>query len=129
MQLKMKSLSVLLAVFAAVSTAKVSYDGFKVYRLPAETETSILEIEKIVSSLELETWKMPRKTGTYADVVVPPGKLAEFQSLVEGKNALVMHENLADSIEQESTSADEGCTYFSAVFENTMLIIRSGQAR
>lgn len=101
----MKSLGIFFATLGAVYAAaqsKVSYDGVKVFRVPAEDDASVAEIKDIIASLELDVWKLPQKAGAFADVVVPPSKLAEFENRVAGKDVIVMHEDLGASIEEES---------------------------
>ncbi|KAJ2967131.1 hypothetical protein NQ176_g9814 [Zarea fungicola] len=101
----MKSLGIFFAALGVVYAAaqsKVSYDGVKVFRVPVEDDASVAEIEDIIASLQLDVWKPPQKAGAFADVVVPPSKLAEFENRVAGKDVIVMHEDLGASIEEES---------------------------
>lgn len=94
-----------------VTERQVSYDGIKVYRMPAGDDAAAAQITALVEDLALETWKSLKKAGAYADVVVPPQKLAAFQARIAGIAGVeVMHEDLAASIaaEQEPAAAVDG---------------------
>lgn len=83
----------------AVDTEQVtSYDGYKVVRL--STGADLEKVTGILSSLELETWKLTR---TFADVMVPPEKLeafnAETAELTGSKKT--MYEDLGVAVETE----------------------------
>lgn len=93
----------LLTLAASAANAQVSYDGYKVFRVPSESEEAALDLQNVISTLELETWKQPMKAGAFADIMVPPDKLTKFESLVGDKNPIVMHEDLGSSIAEEGT--------------------------
>lgn len=81
-----------------------TYDGFGVFRLPVGNDTG--RVAGIVEDLGLEVWKSFKKPGAYADVVVPPEKLAAFQEQIASLEGVeVMHENLAISIAAEQEPA------------------------
>ncbi|KAK2616658.1 hypothetical protein QQS21_000481 [Conoideocrella luteorostrata] len=96
------ALSSLLAAAAAVSAeTPVSYDGHKVFRIPVLDDGS--HIQKLVDQLHLEVWQPPSKKGAFADIQVAPDQLIAFEKAMEGRRLEVMHENLGDSIAEEST--------------------------
>ena len=90
-----------LATLASVS-AKTSYEGFKVFRIPHDENTA--KIENVISSLKLATWKNSAKHGN-ADVLVPPAKLKEFEAKTRGMSKEIMHEDLGAAIAAESSNA------------------------
>ncbi|KAL7932574.1 hypothetical protein V8C35DRAFT_77972 [Trichoderma chlorosporum] len=103
----MKSLALLSAFLASASAAvvqphKVSYDGYKVFRLSVEAD-NIGRINDIVDRLNLQTWKPAKKAGSFADVVVQPSQLEAFNKETLDLKPMVMHEDLGVSIGQEST--------------------------
>ncbi|KAK2741473.1 hypothetical protein FQN57_005606 [Myotisia sp. PD_48] len=88
------------ALATAVNKA-VSYDGYKVVRV-AMGEDNFQEVQKIIKSMDLETWKNPKKPGSHADIVVPPSQISKFDQLVGGMDTLVMHKDLGASIAGEA---------------------------
>lgn len=86
---------------AAVSSPKVSYDGYKVVRVSAGADTD--RVNKLVEKLGLATWKEARHAGSFADIVVPPSKLSAFHQETSEMETVTMHEDLGESIAQEST--------------------------
>lgn len=101
----MKSSTALLALISLGSAAvlqprKVSYDGFKVIRIPVGTDAS--KMTEIVSRLGLKTWTGAPRAGAFADIVVPPAQIAAFEKETEGMEAATMHEDLGVSIAKES---------------------------
>lgn len=89
-----------LASAAALQSRKVSYDGFKVVRVPVGMDAS--KVTDIVSKLGLSTWKGAPQAGRFADIVVSPDRLDDFTKATQGMEVEVMHENLGESIAQES---------------------------
>lgn len=79
---------------------RVSYDGYKVFRVSVGKE--VAKVNDIVSSLGLTTWKGAPRAGAFADIVVPPTKLEAFADKVVGMDATTMHEDLGASISEES---------------------------
>lgn len=70
------------AAAAAVAEPDVSYDGYKVVRLP--TGAGLDQVTRLVGDLGLETWVVTR---TFADVMVPPAKWAAFHAETAGLGA------------------------------------------
>lgn len=89
-----------LASAAVLQQPKVSYDGYKVVRVPVGMDAS--KVTDMVSKLGLSTWKGAPKAGSFADIVVAPSKLDAFTKATEGMQVHVMHENLGESITKES---------------------------
>lgn len=79
---------------------KVSYDGYKVVRLPVGNQ--VAKVNNIVSKLGLATWKGAPRKGAFADIVVPPSQIAAFSEEVAGIDTIIMHEDLGASIAEES---------------------------
>ena|SRR3569833_270046 len=101
----MKTLSAFSACLVLVSgavlaPAKVSYDGYKVFRVSVGEDVN--KLNDIISKLSLTTWKGKPKAGRGADVVVPPSQLDAFTREVASFDKVTMHEDLGASI------ADEG---------------------
>ena len=94
---------------AAVPATPVSYDGYKVFRVPVGK--SAAPIDAIIKKLELETWEYTRQPGSFADLVVSPDKLKLFERQAANLGAVVMHEDLGASIAEESafTTFDDDC--------------------
>lgn len=104
----MKYLAALLTIFAGASAAAttepvVSYDGYKVFRVPVATKQFAATLDKLSTTLGLSMWKPAYEAGDHADIAVPPTMLGVFQSKVAGLNLEVMHEDLGKSIAQENT--------------------------
>ncbi len=102
----MKYLAALSGLLALASTAvidqpRVSYDGYKVVRVPVGTDAS--KVTEIVTKLKLKTWGGAPRAGRYADIVIPPQQIAAFDSETAGMEVIIMHEDLGASIEREST--------------------------
>jgi murein tripeptide amidase MpaA len=101
----MKAFAALAAIVATASAAvvpapSVSYDGFKVFRVSvAESNAAI---NNVVAKLGLETWENSGRPGSFADVVVPPAKLAQFTAATADMGVSLMHDDLGVSIAQES---------------------------
>jgi murein tripeptide amidase MpaA len=101
------ALSSLLAVSSAVAVPEVrplvkGYDGYKVYRVAVKNQ--VAKVTEVIEKLGLETWKAPKAPGALADIVVPPNKVAEFNTAMAGMDVTTMHENLAASIQEETFS-------------------------
>ncbi|KAK3081538.1 hypothetical protein LTS18_005604 [Coniosporium uncinatum] len=94
--------SVVFALVSAVSVpGKVSYGGYKVFRVAYGTESS--KIDSLVSSLSLETWKSSAKATGHVDVVVPPSALQDFELGTTDMETSVMHNDLGSSIAEEES--------------------------
>lgn len=92
----------LLATASAVAiSSKVSYDGYKVFRVPSVSHADAAKLEKVTADLGLQPWQTPFKKGTYNDIAVPPSKLSQFHELVGDMNPVVMHEDLGHAINEE----------------------------
>lgn len=70
------------AAAAAVAEPDVSYDGYKVVRLP--TGAGLDQVTRLVGDLGLEAWVVTR---TFADVMVPPANWAAFHAETAGLGA------------------------------------------
>lgn len=86
---------------AAVSSPKVSYDGYKVARVSVGDSPET--VKNIISKLDLTTWKDAHGAGSYADVLVSPSQWSAFEKETSGLDATIMHEDLGKSIAEEST--------------------------
>jgi hypothetical protein len=92
----------LLAVASAVDVnhEKVSYDGYKVVRLAVGDRVN--RVNKIISKLDLKTWKGAPRAGAFADIVIPPSQIAAFDTEVTGMDIEIMHENLGAAMDHEA---------------------------
>lgn len=109
----MKPILSLFAAFGVVFVAaesQLTYSKFQVLRVVADTEASIAELQKIVTIMDLDTWKMPRRVGESADILVPPSKVPELKHRVKGKEVVVMHGDLGASMIKEYTPANPNGT-------------------
>ncbi|OAQ65367.1 carboxypeptidase [Pochonia chlamydosporia 170] len=79
---------------------KVSYDGYKVFRVPV-MENDVPYLQSLIQRLNLSTWKAPKR-GAFSDIQVAPSQLGAFERAMRGRSFEVMHEDLGASI------ADEG---------------------
>lgn len=90
-----------LASAAAVTKPeRVSYDGYKVFRVAVGDQ--VAKVNDVVSSLGLSTWKGAPRAGAFADIVVPPTKIDAFNGKIIGLDTVTMHEDLGASIAEES---------------------------
>ncbi len=96
---------------AAVQPAKVSYDGYKVFRVSVGDEVD--KVKNLVSNLGLSTWKGAPRANAMADIVVPPHQLDAFNSEVENMQLITMHEDLGASISEEAKFGVYAGTYAS----------------
>jgi hypothetical protein len=102
----MKHLTVITSWLSLASAAtvakpqKVSYDGYKVFRVSVGDQ--VAKVNDVVSSLGLTTWKGAPKAGAFADIVVPPTKIDAFADRIAGLDATTMHDDLGASIAEES---------------------------
>lgn len=96
------------AAAAAVAEPDISYDGYKVVRLP--TGAGLDQVTRLVGDLGLETWAMTR---TFADVMVPPAKWAAFHAetaaLAGAGGAKTLYEDLGATfaLERQQLFASE----------------------
>jgi hypothetical protein len=88
------------AAAAAVQQAKVSYDGYKVFRVAVGDE--VAKVNGIVEKLGLATWKGAPRANAMADIVVPPAQLEAFNAEIGDMDSITMHEDLGASIAEES---------------------------
>jgi carboxypeptidase A4 len=109
----MKFLAPFLTTLALASAAavnnKVSYDGWKVYRVTVGSDST--KLSSVMNKLQLSTWKGKVGTSTVVDIPVPPLQVLEFESGIQGYNSLVMHEDLGVSIAQEEIFETYACIY------------------
>lgn len=106
----MKSLPLLTSILASTAASAavtglsdtedepISYDGFKVFRLPTHGHPATVE-EKL-KSITFEQWN--HDVDRHLDVVVAPDQLDAFEAL--GLDFHVMHEDLGSSIAAETAS-------------------------
>lgn len=98
-------LSLTLAVSAAKGVLAVNYDGAKAIRIPVGDD--VIPLMEIIDQLQLPTWKgmtaegVP-KANSNVDLVVPADKVEEFETLIDGIDIEIMHEDLGASIAEES---------------------------
>lgn len=88
------------------SEERVTFDGVRVLRVPTPAIANVLEIEKLVAELHLETWSDGFSVGEPVDVLVPADKLERFTDVISDFS--VMHEDLGASIRAESPN---DCVY------------------
>ncbi|KAF1985188.1 hypothetical protein K402DRAFT_111691 [Aulographum hederae CBS 113979] len=105
----MKFLVVAAALSALASAAslaptptRVSYDGYKVYRVSVGSE--IESIKSIIKKLNLQSWSGAPKARGLIDLVVPPTELKTFERDTESMTTELMHADLGLSIAEESNS-------------------------
>lgn len=88
------------AAAVAVKPQTVSYDGYKVFRVPVGN--NVVQVNSIIEKLDLQTWKSVKKAGAYADIVVAPHQLKAFNELAQDIEIIPMHDDLGTSIAKES---------------------------
>ncbi|KJZ70245.1 hypothetical protein HIM_10359 [Hirsutella minnesotensis 3608] len=102
----MKSFTVLSSLLAAALAAvmptptRISYDGYKVFRVPVRTQTS--HVNDVVEKLGLSFWQPASRKGAFADIQVPPGQLDAFHREMQGLELITMHEDLGKAIAAET---------------------------
>jgi len=111
----MKFLSVSLLVLASVvSSAKVSYNGAKAFRIPVgEDVTPLMDV---IQKLDLPIWKgapngIP-SPNSHVDLVVPAKSVKEFNKMTKSMKTEVMHEDLGAAIDAEGTAPEFSSKYF-----------------
>lgn len=93
--------SVGLAAAASIATtAKVNYDGWRVYRVNVGDKTA--EFAKVVSDIGLEIWKGKADKSPVVDVMVSPSQLEAFEKESGELEVKLMHEDLGSSIFAEA---------------------------
>lgn len=103
----MKYFTSLLALAASVSSMAtepvVSYDGFKVLRVPFENKQATSTFNKISSPLGIKILEGGTSDG-FADIAIPHKMLGLFESKMAGLTSLenVIHEDLGKDIREES---------------------------
>ncbi|KAF4506597.1 hypothetical protein G6O67_006665 [Ophiocordyceps sinensis] len=80
---------------------RVSYDGFKVFRVPVGG--SAQRVNNVVARLGLDVWQPASRKGAFADIEVPPAKLDNFGRAMAGLELLTMHDDLGRSIADEAS--------------------------
>lgn len=102
----MRSVLSLALLAANVVTAAVvspfDYSGYKVIRVPTQKD-NVKEVQRIITDLNLDTWKYPKSEGQNADIVVPPSQISSFMERISGMNIEMMHEDLGMSIRNETS--------------------------
>lgn len=108
----MKFLSVASSIIALVSAAalspreeKVSYDGFKVYRIT--TGENLASVQDKLADIEMKPWNMD--FSKHIDVAISPDQIEKFESL--NLNTIVMHEDLGADIAAEWNSSTPSSTF------------------
>ncbi|EFE34076.1 uncharacterized protein ARB_07027 [Trichophyton benhamiae CBS 112371] len=97
------SLALLAAnVVTAAVVAPFDYSGYKVIRVPTQKD-NVKEVQRIITDLNLDTWKYPKSEGQNADIVVPPSQISSFMERISGMNIEMMHEDLGLSIRNETS--------------------------
>ncbi|EGD92691.1 zinc carboxypeptidase [Trichophyton tonsurans CBS 112818] len=102
----MRSVLSLALLAANVVTAAVvspfDYSGYKVIRVPTQKD-NVKEVQRIITDLNLDTWKYPKSEGQNADIVVPPSQITSFMERISGMSMEMMHEDLGMSISNETS--------------------------
>ena len=93
-------LALSLVYTSVVLAQKVSYDGYKVFRVQVREDVEM--VNGVIDRLGLATWKGAKRAGAAADIVVPPNQVEDFKKEIEGLDAVVMHHDLGASINTES---------------------------
>jgi hypothetical protein len=88
--------------------AKPDYRGTKVFRLGLYDDKDVADAKDIIQNLGLDTWTHAFAINKNVDVVVPKSLLGAFDDKLEqtALTKVVMHEDLHDSIEQESATEE-----------------------
>ncbi|KAG5942313.1 hypothetical protein E4U53_007262, partial [Claviceps sorghi] len=87
----------LLALVAACGvSAGASYHGHRVYRVPVADEHDGAHLQRVIDKLGLLVWQPPSKKG-FADMQVPPGRVAAFREAMKQREVITMHEDLGAS--------------------------------
>ncbi|KAF1973766.1 hypothetical protein BU23DRAFT_505937 [Bimuria novae-zelandiae CBS 107.79] len=110
------SLAGLSLASAAAVNGKVSYDGWKVYRVTVGDNKA--KLSSVMDKLQLSTWKGKVATSTVVDVPVPPTHVLEFEAATQGYNTLVMHDDLGASIAGEEAFETYASDFTTAVAPN-----------
>ena len=109
----MKFFAITLATLGLASAAavnnKITYDGWKVYRVTVGDNKA--KLSSVMDKLQLNTWKGKVASSSVVDVPVPPAHVLEFEAATQGLNTLVMHEDLGASIAGEEVFETYACNY------------------
>ncbi|XP_069671105.1 carboxypeptidase B-like [Periplaneta americana] len=93
----------LLVAFLSVAFAsRVSYEGYKVYRLtPTANQFALLKVYRNLPGFEF--WNEPHKVGAYLDMMVSPSQQSHFLDFLEEQKMhhTVLFENLQTAIDAE----------------------------
>lgn len=87
--------------WAAATPARVSFDGYKVFRVPVRDEAQ--RVNDVVARLGLGVWQPASRKGAFADIEVPPSKVDDFAREMQGLELITMHEDLGRSIADEAS--------------------------
>ncbi|OAA58031.1 carboxypeptidase [Niveomyces insectorum RCEF 264] len=88
------------------ASQRVSYDGFKVLRVPV-SHANLHAVNSAIDDLGLSTWQDSRKPGRFADVVVPPAQATAFAERLGSidtattETTMMMHDDLGAAIAEE----------------------------
>lgn len=112
----MKTTAALFGLLASASAAavtnKVSYDGYKVFRVGTVDQAAVDHLKSVSEKLGLQRWEAPLVPGAYNDFAVAPHQLEQFNKLVGDLKPKVMHEDLGHSISQESAPSTYAGKHF-----------------
>lgn len=107
--MKFPVLASLFMLTTVASSAKVSYDGAKAFRIPVgEDVTPLMDI---IHKLSLPIWKGAPNgiplANSHVDLVVPAAKVSDFAKMTASMQAEVMHEDLGLAIAAEGMAASD----------------------
>lgn len=94
-----------LAASAAIpeDNEKISYDGYKVFRV--STGDNLATVQEQLASFDLSSWNLD--VSQHMDVAVAPERVADFEAL--NLDVTIMHEDLgADIAAEVDTTASSG---------------------
>lgn len=103
-----------LIAFVAVAAAaaidqKVSYDGYKVVRIPLANLEEGRAALNLIEEMDLQPWKSPYAAGDFTDLILSPSQIKQFENRYAAASfsgMTVMHEDLGLSIAQENNVTD-----------------------
>ena len=84
-----------------------SYDGVKVVRVVTENDLRAAnKVVKIIAELGLSKWTSVVEVNKPIDFEVPADKWEDFNQRVSGTSFKIMHEDLGQSIREESAGSE-----------------------
>ncbi|KAI9843522.1 MAG: hypothetical protein M1837_006276 [Sclerophora amabilis] len=92
-------LSVAAAAAATAVTAKTSYDGSKVIRVAVGDQAA--KVSDMISQMSLSKWEGRAERNGHVDLVVPQGKLQQFEDSTSNMDTSVMLADLGAAIAEE----------------------------